>query len=88
MQVHINTVHQLVFGGDWACAHGDAGGLSDVVRQLVPIVAEGLRRDLITIRSLANLPGGDPFAAWATLRPTLVESLRDDDEPDPSGLRC
>ncbi len=84
----MKTVLELLLGGDWACAHGDAEGLGDVARQLEAVAPRRLRADLIAIRDAANTPGGNPFAKWASLRPALVEHLRDDSEPDPVVQRC
>jgi hypothetical protein len=88
MKPNSNTVQQLVLGADWACAHGDAGGLCDVVRRLAAVAPESLRSALIAIRNLANTPGSDPFAGWASLRPTFVDDLRDDGDRERSGQSC
>ena len=79
---------QLVFGADWACARGDAGGLDEVVHQLSLRVPEALRRMLDNLSQVIKLSSGDPFARWATLRPSLVEYLRDDADQEPQQLHC
>lgn len=56
-----HNVHQRVLGADRACAHGDAGGLCEVVRQLSAFTPESIH--------------GDPFATWASLRPALIEHV-------------
>ena len=79
---------QLVFGADWACAHGDAGGLDDVMHQLSSRVPEHLHRMLKKVSEIISLSCGDPFASWAALRPAVVEYLRDDEEQEPRHLHC
>jgi hypothetical protein len=72
-----HNIHQLVFGADWACAHGDPGGLCDVVRQLSAVAPGPLDDALTAIRDVAAVPNGDPFAGWASLRPAMVEHLHE-----------
>lgn len=58
----------LVFGGDWACAHGDPAGLAQVARQLAQRVGESLRLELV---ELSDLCRSDPDLAsrrWPLLR--------------------
>jgi len=85
MKSHANKLHRLVAGGDWACAHGDGGGLGDVAHQLVEIMPPSLRRALHAIERMAEWPNADPFAAWAALRPSLISYLADDASEDRAG---
>lgn len=82
MKSPANKLHRLVAGGDWACAHGDGGGLGDVAHQLVEVVPPSLRQDLHAIERMAEWPDADPFAAWAALRPSLLAYLTDDASED------
>ena len=82
-----HTVDELVFGADWACAHGDAGGLRHVARQLAHRLPDWIRRALTSV-SDAAMSGGDPFACWAAVRPAIVEFLRDDPERENASQRC
>lgn len=70
-----HNVHQLVLGADWACAHGDAGGLCEVVRQLSGFTPASLHGALTAICDVATVPDGDPFAGWAALRPAVVDHV-------------
>jgi len=76
------NTRKLVLGADWACAHGDAGGLGDVARRLSELAPASFRSALQKICQVANSPAGDPFARWASVRPALVEYLRDDASGD------
>ena len=78
MRTRANTLHRLVAGGDWACAHADGGGLGEVAHRLAAVVPPSLRPPLRAIEQRAEWPNADPFAAWAALRPSLISYLEDD----------
>ena len=88
MKPRTTNIHQLVLEADWACTHGDASGLSDVVQQLSAVAPESLREALTMIYNIANSPNGDPFAGWASLRLALIEYLRDDVDHERAEQQC
>jgi hypothetical protein len=62
------TVGKLCVGGDWACAHGDFGGLRHVAQQLAKYAPEALHG---TLRELAATCGSHPDRAvelWCRLK--------------------
>lgn len=66
---------ELLVGGDWACAEGDAATLSHCAELLAVCFAEPYRTTLIEI---AHLGHSDPELAatrWADLRVTLRAKL-------------
>lgn len=66
-------IGELCFGGDWACAHGDLGGLADIVEQLAVRVHEPLH---CRLRELQDLCRRDPVratAAWFELKEQVLE---------------
>ncbi|HEY4240512.1 MAG TPA: hypothetical protein VGM88_11890 [Kofleriaceae bacterium] len=73
MHQRAHEIQQLLVGADWACAHGDAGGLADVARRLAPLVDAPLRTHL---SALHEVGGPDPFARWARLRPDVTAALK------------
>lgn len=65
------TTRALVFGGDWACAHGDIEALAYIAKQLSERVDEPLGLEL---RELAQLCNRDYVLAsrrWPALRDRL-----------------
>ena len=65
------TTRALVFGGDWACAHGDIEALAYIATQLSDRVEPPLRLEL---RELAHLCNHDHILAsrrWPALRDRL-----------------
>ena len=65
------TTRALVFGGDWACAHGDIEALAYIATQLSERVDEPLGLEL---RELAQLCNRDHLLAsrrWPLLRDRL-----------------
>jgi hypothetical protein len=56
---------ELLAGGDWAIAHGDADGLAHVAAALARITHEEVARDL---RDLCKLCADDAAARWPALR--------------------
>jgi hypothetical protein len=72
----IRAIGELCVGGDWACAHGDLGGLRHVAQQLADYVPEPMHCALI---ELATTCGCDPdraCALWARLKTDLYRSER------------
>ncbi|HTJ40561.1 MAG TPA: hypothetical protein VL463_00635 [Kofleriaceae bacterium] len=66
---------ELLVGGDWACAEGDAATLSHVAELLALCFAEPYRTNLIEISHLGH---SDPELAatrWADLRVQLRSKL-------------
>jgi hypothetical protein len=57
-----HSVGKLCVGGDWACAHGDFGGLRYIAQQLADYAPEPVRRDLA---ALASACANDPVRAIA-----------------------
>jgi hypothetical protein len=67
-----NASH-LLFGGDWACAHGDPAGLANVARQLAARVDEPLRLELIGLSQLCRHDLAGAARRWPLLRELFVE---------------
>lgn len=76
-----HAISQLLLGADWACAHGDAGGLAHVLRQLAARSAGPLEDPLRDVRAAVGRES-DPFACWAAVRSALFERLRDAEDTD------
>ena len=64
------TSSQLLFGGDWACAHGDPEALADVAKQLAERIGGALRGKLL---ELSRLCGSDCELAARRWPPLRVE---------------
>lgn len=72
------TSHQrsvLLFGGDWACAHGDAAGLAHVAHLLEPHVTEARRRELHALAALCRVDQARACEQWLPLRRWLGREL-------------
>lgn len=70
-------IGELVIGGDWACAHGDAGALGYLARELSEYVAEPLHRELVALANLCDSAPDDAAHRW----PQLREQVRADGPP-------
>lgn len=71
-----SAIGKLCVGGDWACAHGDLGGLRYVARQLADYVPEPMHCEL---DALATACAADPdraIALWARLKSRLYREVR------------
>jgi len=64
------TSSQLLFGGDWACAHGDPEALGHVAKQLAERIGGSLRGKLL---ELSRLCGSDCELAAQRWPPLRVE---------------
>lgn len=58
----------LLFGGDWAIAHGDADGLAHVARDLGDCVGGGLGHRLRALSQLCLTNYADAAARWLELK--------------------
>jgi hypothetical protein len=65
----------LLFGGDWACAHGDPAGLAHVARMLEPYVTTERRRELEELASLCWVNHALACERWLPLRRALGGEL-------------
>jgi hypothetical protein len=71
----VNAIGQLCFGGDWACAHGDASGLRHVVQQIAERSAEPLHCALI---ALADQCCDEPDRAvgdWPAVKELVLRTI-------------
>jgi hypothetical protein len=59
---------QLLFGGDWACAHGDAAGLADIAQQLALRVRGPLEQRLLVLSDLCHTDYDAATQRWPILR--------------------
>lgn len=61
----------LLIGGDWAIAHGDAGGLAHVAVELGMHCRGGLARELVELSRLCSSNFPQAAHRWPTLRARL-----------------
>jgi hypothetical protein len=71
-----HAIGTLVVGGDWACAHGDLGGLADVARRLATLAGEPLRRELVALADACHRDPDQATAAWVRVKTGVLRSLR------------
>lgn len=64
----MSKLGQLLQGGDWAVAHGDADGLAHVVESLAHETEGEIARDLRELSALCMKSYPDAAARWAKLR--------------------
>ncbi|MBA3502978.1 MAG: hypothetical protein H0T65_21630 [Deltaproteobacteria bacterium] len=64
----MSKLGELLQGGDWAVAHGDAGGLAHVARTLVSETKGKVARDLRELCELCADSYPDAAARWAAFR--------------------
>lgn len=62
----------LLFGGDWAIAHGNVGGLANIARQLANRVTGSLQSELVELSRLCSGQADLAVSRWYTLKPKLV----------------
>jgi hypothetical protein len=62
------TTGALLFGGDWACAHGDLETLSFIARELSTRVVEPLKRELADLEELCRRDEELAARRWPQLR--------------------
>lgn len=72
------TIGELCFGGDWACAHGDFGGLRYIAQQLADCVEEPLHCELVDLALACNTDPDRAAALWDCLKDQLFRSARHD----------
>ena len=64
----MSKLGELLQGGDWAVAHGDADGLAHVARSLIRETNGEVARDLRELSELCANAYPDAAARWAKLR--------------------
>jgi hypothetical protein len=64
----MSKLGELLQGGDWAVAHGDADGLAHVARSLIDKTEGKVARDLRELCELCAESYPDAAARWAALR--------------------
>jgi len=67
--------HILLFGGDWACAHGDPAGLAYVAHQLERHVVASRSLQLQSLATLCLVDYARACELWPPLRHALVAEL-------------
>jgi hypothetical protein len=70
-----HPIGELLVGGDWACAHGDAETLAHIAGELAPCVAEPLHGQLAEVAVLAHTDPTRAAAAWAQVRRVIHDRL-------------
>jgi len=61
-------IGRLCFGGDWACAHGDASALRDIVQQLAERMPEPLHCELIALAERCCDEPDRAAGSWPVLK--------------------
>ena len=64
----MDTIAQLYFGGDWACAHGDVDALAHIARELAARSDERTREKLAELEALCRSDPERASACWFALR--------------------
>jgi hypothetical protein len=72
----MSKLGELLQGGDWAVAHGDANGLAHVARSLASETKGQLATDLRVLCELCVHSYPDAAARWAALRSLPIEMVR------------
>lgn len=67
------SIGKLCMGGDWACAHGDFGGLREVARQLAAHVPEPLHCELETLAAACAAHPAKAVSLWTTLKDRIFQ---------------
>lgn len=65
----------LLFGGDWACAHGDVEGLGWVAKLLAERLTGPIQLELCVLERLCREDGVLATRRWALLRHWLGEAV-------------
>jgi hypothetical protein len=65
----------LLFGGDWACAHGDTAGLAHVAKLLAPHVPADRRAELAELARLCRSDHEHACERWLVLRRMIGDDL-------------
>lgn len=74
MTPHTST---LLFGGDWACAHGDPAGLAEIARQLAMRFGDPLRMELVELSQLCRRDLERASRRWPLLREQVADTFAD-----------
>ena len=69
------TTRALVFGGDWACAHGDPASLAEIARQLAKRVGEPLQLELVELAQLCRSDSDRASRRWPLLREQIIDFM-------------
>ena len=64
----METIEELYFGGDWACAHGDVDALAHIVRALASRADERTRAKLAALEALCRSDPDRAASRWFELR--------------------
>jgi hypothetical protein len=72
----------LLFGGDWAIAHGDADGLAHVLRDLADCLGGGLGHRLQALSQLCFDCYADAAARWPSLKAEARAQLAERAPPE------
>lgn len=70
------AIGKLCVGGDWACAHGDLGGLCDVARQLEDYVSEPVHCELEALAAACAAEPDRAVALWVALKDRIFREVR------------
>jgi len=69
-----DVIGELCLGADWACAHGDFGGLRYVAQQLADYVAEPIHCELVELASACKSDPERAAALWNCLKDKLYQT--------------
>ena len=72
----MSKIGELLTGGDWAIAHGDADGFAHVVASLADANRGALAHDLRELHTLCLQSYPDAVARWISLRPSVAREKR------------
>jgi hypothetical protein len=72
----IEAIGKLCVGGDWACAHGDLGGLRDIARQLEDYVSEPLHCELEALVAACAADPDRAVSLWDALKDRIYREAR------------
>jgi hypothetical protein len=70
----VRAIGELCVGGDWACAHGDFGGLRYVAQQLADYMPEPTHCALVELASMCSSDPDRASALWASIKTELYRS--------------
>jgi hypothetical protein len=68
------AIGRLCFGGDWACAHGDFGGLRTIVRELADYMPEPIHCELAELACACSSDPDRAVELWDRLKTQLYRS--------------
>jgi hypothetical protein len=70
------AIGKLCVGGDWACAHGDFGGLRYIAEQLADFAPEPIHCELAALASACATDPDRASALWDRLKNQLFREER------------